>query len=67
MGYLKNRFLESVPSKEVDILLQKYQRESKVNATAKIVPELNEEQLKMLDRIIDCQIEDAKIKKDEKG
>ena len=63
MGYLKNRFLESVPSKEVDILLQKYQRKSKV--TARIVPKLNEEQLKMLDEVIDCQIEDNKIRQNE--
>lgn len=59
MGYLKNRLLESVPLNEANILLQKYQRTR--------VPELNEEQLKMLDEIIDCQIEDNKLKRSEKN
>jgi hypothetical protein len=66
MGYLKEKYLESANMREVDFLLQKYQQKIKENIMIS-TPELNMEQLKMLDDVIDCQIEDNKIKRSEKN
>jgi hypothetical protein len=45
--------------KETEVLLQEYKREYKEHR------ELTEEEEKLLDDMIDCQIEDAKIRRDE--
>jgi len=56
MGYLKEKYLEGV-NKEMEITLSEYKRGKK---------KYTEEEQKKIDDIIDCQIEDAKIKRDEK-
>jgi hypothetical protein len=56
MGYLKEKYLEGF-SRETEVTLSKYERGKKIKLTA--------EEEKQLDNIIDCQIEDAKIKRDE--
>ena len=45
--------------KVTEVLLQEYKREYKEHR------ELTEEEEKLLDDMIDCQIEDAKIRRDE--
>ena len=58
MGYLKQRFLEGISrGDETEITLQKYERGTK--------KKLTDEEEKQLDNLIDCQIEDAKIKRSE--
>jgi hypothetical protein len=57
MGYLKQKYLEGF-DKETEITLSKYERGKQ--------KKLTQEEEKQLDEIIDCQIEDAKIRRDEK-
>jgi hypothetical protein len=57
MGYLKQKYLEGF-NKETEVTLSKYERGKK--------KKLTEEEEKQLDNIIDYQIEDAKIRRDEK-
>lgn len=58
MGYLKEKYLEGY-NKETEVTLQKYEKEKKAE------PKLTEEEQKLLDEIVDCQIEDMKFKGDE--
>jgi hypothetical protein len=68
MGYLKQRFLEGISRdeiipplkvvKETRVTLQKYERGKQ--------KKLTDEEEKQLDEMINCQIEDAKIKRSEK-
>jgi hypothetical protein len=60
MGYLKEKYLEGISREtETEVTLSKYERGKK--------KKLTDEEEKQLDNLIDCQIEDAKIKRDEKG
>lgn len=54
MGFLKNKYLEAV-GRETEVTLYKYDRKKKLTI----------EEQKKIDDMIDCQIEDAKIKRDE--
>lgn len=57
MGYLKNKYLEGI-QKETEVTLSEYKRGKK---------KYTEAEQKKIDDMIDCQIEDAKIKRDEEG
>lgn len=52
MGYIKEKILESI-NKETEIKIQKYKSG------------LSDEEQKKLSDMIDCQIEDIKLKRDE--
>jgi hypothetical protein len=57
MGYLKEKYLEGF-SRETEVTLLKYQKHKQKKLTI--------EEEKQLDNLIDCQIEDIKIRRDEK-
>lgn len=60
MGYQKEKYLEAI-GREIEVSLQSYKKEKKKSKS-----ELTQEEEKKLSDVIDCQIEDTKIKRDER-